>query len=121
MLKQPSYAALNFLARLTNTPRLAPNSLFRRKNNDLLIVATELIGDNSECYGITHTPTPKCFTAVGVSCKNLFFLLVAIWYIFLIFLKQSHLNYLKWCQKHSDTLCESVCGCLCHVFTITSS
>ena len=69
----------------------------------------------------SHT-TPKCSTAVGVSCKNLFFLFVTIWYIFLIFLKWSHLKSLEIVSEAlRHTVDECVCGCLFHVLIIISS
>ena len=107
MLKQPSYAALNFLTRLTNTPRLVSNSLFRRKNNDLLIVATELIGDNSGCYRTTHTPLPSVPLLLTFLVKISSFCLWQFVY-FLCFLKIESLKITWNGVRSTQTYCEWV-------------
>ena len=57
--------------------------------------------------------TLKCSTAVGISCKNLFFLFVMIWYIFLIFLKNkvilNHLKSVRCTQTHCEWVCMVAC------------
>ena len=112
MLKQPSYAALNFLTRLTNTPRLVSNSLFRRKNNDLLIVAIELIGDNSGCYGTTHTPLPSVPLLLVFLVKIISF---CLWQFvcFPYFLNVKSLKITWNGVRSTHTHCEWVCVVTC--------
>ena len=106
------------LSRLTSTARLASKQLFMWKNTDLLFVVTELIVNNSECYGTTYTHSLSnafhncwCFLE-----KSSLFCLVWFNAFFLVFLQLRSLRitwdgvrsthtHLDECSKLSIILC----------------